>query len=224
MSPSSSGRSKPDTEMPPSSRMRYRATSHILLVVDLADNLLDEVLQRHDPGRAAVLVNDDGDLQAGLAQLLRRGSKVIDSGTNTGGTAISRTLRSGRSARHSQGVLLKCTSPTTSSTDSPSTGKRSGRWCGHVDEVLHAVVAHKDDPRSGAHDIGSRALAELDGARHQMHGFAVKGCLRRRIAPRAPELLGGPSIRPSSVGVNPSRFRTSWPRNSGSKRASRKEP
>src|SRR5690554_1494345 len=34
----------------------------VLLVADLADDLLDDVLQGHDPVRAAVLVDDDGEL------------------------------------------------------------------------------------------------------------------------------------------------------------------
>ena len=33
------------------------------LVDDLADELLDEVLERHDAGRAAVLVDDDGEVE-----------------------------------------------------------------------------------------------------------------------------------------------------------------
>ena len=32
----------------------------VVLVVDLADQLLDQVLQGHQPGRAPVLVDDDG--------------------------------------------------------------------------------------------------------------------------------------------------------------------
>ena len=40
-----------------------------MLVVDLADDLLDEVLERHDTRRAAVLVDDDGELHASLPQL-----------------------------------------------------------------------------------------------------------------------------------------------------------
>ena len=40
-----------------------------MLVADLADDLLDEVLEGDDARRAAVLVDDDGELHAALAQL-----------------------------------------------------------------------------------------------------------------------------------------------------------
>ena len=41
----------------------------VVLVADLADDLLDEVLQRDDTRGAAVLVDDDGELHPALAQL-----------------------------------------------------------------------------------------------------------------------------------------------------------
>ena len=40
----------------------------VVLVADVADDLLDDVLERDDARGAAVLVDDDGDLEAGLAQ------------------------------------------------------------------------------------------------------------------------------------------------------------
>ena len=44
------------------------------LVDDLADELLDEVLERHDAGGAAVLVDDDGEMElAGLHLAHERG-------------------------------------------------------------------------------------------------------------------------------------------------------
>ena len=60
----------------------------VVLVGQLADQLLDEVLQRDQPGRAAVLVDHDGQLEA----LVRAAgpssvSVVIDSGTRGGSTA-----------------------------------------------------------------------------------------------------------------------------------------
>jgi hypothetical protein len=47
-----------------------------VLVEHLADDLLDEVLQRDDAGGAAVLVDDDGHLIAARAQLRHDGIQV----------------------------------------------------------------------------------------------------------------------------------------------------
>ena len=44
----------------------------VVLVGDLADDLLDDVLERDDARRAAVLVDDDGHLEAALAQLAQQ--------------------------------------------------------------------------------------------------------------------------------------------------------
>jgi len=44
----------------------------VVLVGDLADDLLDDVLERDDARRAAVLVDDDGHLEASLAQLAQQ--------------------------------------------------------------------------------------------------------------------------------------------------------
>ncbi len=44
----------------------------VVLVLDLADDLLEEVFHRHEPGDAAVLVDDDGHLLLGLLELLEQ--------------------------------------------------------------------------------------------------------------------------------------------------------
>ena len=41
----------------------------VVLVLDLADDLFEQVLDRHETGRAAVLVDDDGDVDLAQAQL-----------------------------------------------------------------------------------------------------------------------------------------------------------
>ena len=101
----------------------------VVLVVDVADDLLDEVLQGDDPGRAAVLVDHDRELQPLLAQQVQQG------------------VESDQRLRHERGVhkmpatgvrasiapraprpCLMCTTPTTSSSDAPpSTGSGSAQ-------------------------------------------------------------------------------------------------
>ena len=46
-----------------------RFFARIVLVADLADDLLDQVLERDDAVEASELVDDDGDLEADFAQL-----------------------------------------------------------------------------------------------------------------------------------------------------------
>ena len=63
-SSTSSGRSRPERVQRPSRRWRARALEPVVLVGDVADDLLDDVLERHDAGVAAVLVEHDGHLEA----------------------------------------------------------------------------------------------------------------------------------------------------------------
>ena len=44
----------------------------VVLVLDLADDLFDQVLDRDQPGRAAVLVDDDRDVHAALLHLVQQ--------------------------------------------------------------------------------------------------------------------------------------------------------
>jgi hypothetical protein len=47
----------------------------VVLVLDLADDLLDEVLDRHEAGRATVLVEDDGEVDLPTLELVEQ---VVD--------------------------------------------------------------------------------------------------------------------------------------------------
>ena len=72
-SSTSSGRSSPESSQPPSRRWRAWAPEAVVLVGDVADDLLDHVLERDDAGVAAVLVEDDGHLEAVGAQQRQQG-------------------------------------------------------------------------------------------------------------------------------------------------------
>ena len=67
----SSRLSRPSTSTSPTSA-GARAPGYVVLVVDLADELLDQVLQGDDAGRAAVLVDDDRQVVALAAHLGQR--------------------------------------------------------------------------------------------------------------------------------------------------------
>ena len=66
----SSVRSSPETSQAsrPKGRTPVGRARPVVLVADLADDLLEDVLEGDDPGDAAVLVDDHGELQAGAAQ------------------------------------------------------------------------------------------------------------------------------------------------------------
>ena len=59
------------TKLPPPSSTIGSALD-VVLVADLADDLLDEILQRHQPGRAAVLVVHEGNLDLPPLELLEQ--------------------------------------------------------------------------------------------------------------------------------------------------------
>ena len=70
----------------------------VVLVADLADDLLDQVLERHQPGGAAVLVHDDGHLQAVALELAQQLDHALGLGHEDGGPEQrrDRRLRIGR--------------------------------------------------------------------------------------------------------------------------------
>ena len=96
-----------------------------MLVGDLADQLLDDVLEGHDAGRAAVLVDDDGQLQALLAQL---GQQRVEPDALGHDQRLDHQRAAGTSAAALVAApttaFLTWTTPMTSSRSSSTTGKR----------------------------------------------------------------------------------------------------
>ena len=64
---------------------------HVVLVGDLADQLLEQVLQRDEPCRAAVLVDDDCECTFSWRISRSRWGTRLVSGTNRAGRATSAT-------------------------------------------------------------------------------------------------------------------------------------
>ena len=56
----------------------------VMFIDDVADEFLHEVFERDDPGRAAVLVDHHGELQAPLLQQINQGSNAMNVVTSTG--------------------------------------------------------------------------------------------------------------------------------------------
>ena len=73
----SSRLSRPSTSRSPSTRRARRLLGDVVLVADVADELLDQVLQRDDAVGAAVLVDDDRQVVALAAHLRQRGEHPL---------------------------------------------------------------------------------------------------------------------------------------------------
>ncbi len=56
----------------------------IMFVADVADDLLENVLQRHEAHDLAVFVDDEGEMRLALQESLSWSSRVVASGTNQG--------------------------------------------------------------------------------------------------------------------------------------------
>src|SRR5689334_2922246 len=78
----------------------------VVLVLDVADDLLEHVLEGDDPGDAAVLVDDDGELQAGAAQGRHQGVPVEGLGDGGHGPDVLAQGRSGPGGRGNRDGLL----------------------------------------------------------------------------------------------------------------------
>ena len=72
-SANSSRLSRPSTSMAAAAQLPGLALVYVVLVLDVADQLLDQVLQGDDAGRAAVLVHHDGQVRPVAAHLRQRG-------------------------------------------------------------------------------------------------------------------------------------------------------
>jgi hypothetical protein len=103
--------------------------ARVVLVADLADDLLDEVLDGDDPVGAPVLVDDHDRLPAQCRNSLSAASSGLPPGIAATGRASSPTVRAGLqpsvpaiTAWAAVSRSRTSTTPTTSSTVPPSTG------------------------------------------------------------------------------------------------------
>ena len=98
----------------------------VVFVVDLADDLLEDVLDGQQSGDAAVFVHDDGDVIAAATKFLQQRVQPLALGNEGGGPDVAgngKLLRPGVSTK-CRSTSLASNIPTTSSRSSPITGKR----------------------------------------------------------------------------------------------------
>ena len=92
------------------------------LVLDLADDLLEHVLDGDQPGGVAELVDDDRDVVAVGAEVAQQVVEPFDSGTKTAGRSSVRRFRSGERCSLSRSLAIRM--PMTLSRPPSKTGKR----------------------------------------------------------------------------------------------------
>ena len=162
-----------------------------MLVGDLADDLLDDVLERDDARRAAVLVDDDGHLEAALAQLAQQRVEADRLGHDE---AVGHERRD----RHVLAPLVRHGHRLLDVDDAVDVvpvlaEHREARVPGaprqpqHVVGRLVAVDAGAAHPRR--HDVVGRALAEAERAGQHPCGRDVEGAGLGRALDEARELL-----------------------------------
>ena len=189
-SSTSSGRSRPGERPAAVAALADARAEAVVLVGDVADDLLDDVLEGHDAGVAAVLVEDDGHLEAVLAQ--QREQRVEPEAVGHDDGSHHDVLDAGRGALvdgHRDGVL---------DVDGADDGvlgveHREARVAGLAGEVDHRrdAVAVLDGRGAHArrHDLAGGAGAELDRALDELGGVGVEGALVGRALDQRGELL-----------------------------------
>ena len=149
----------------------------VVLVLDLADNLLEDVLDGGDADGAAVLVDDDGHALARALQL----DQQIDGGLGLGHERWARA-RPARSAttRPALSTSKACTVPNDPVDRSRYTGKRvycfsSISW---RPRARSNVLGQRDHVGERHHDVVDGGLGEVEDARdHLALAFGDLACL-----------------------------------------------
>jgi hypothetical protein len=177
----------------------------VVLVEHLADDLLDEVFERDDAGRAAVLVDDDRHLIALRAQLRHDGIQVHRFGHPQGLLGDrSRGDVSAAVPRHAHRLLEMCDARDVVHrlvVDREPAVPRAAR---ELDDVLHAVAGgDRVDRRARRHDVGRRESGEGQGAVEQRCGVLFEDARARGASDEAREFLRRRAPDSSSLGSIP---------------------
>ena len=208
--PAASGRS---SDQLPSGSRRAGLLGLVVLVADLADDLLDEVLERHEPVDVAELVDDDAPSAA------RRARSVVEQVVELEARRAPAPARPSPRATGDVAAVLERARATACLT------------CTIADDVV-ALVGHDREPGAAArarrsmtaatrarprrrsrhpharrHDLVARALAERQRALQQRRGPAARACparpsgARARRAPRASAPTPAPPAARSRSGA-----------------------
>ena len=164
-----------------------------MLVLDLADDLLEDVLEGDDPGDAAVLVDDHGELQAGAAQ--GGHERVAVEGLRDGGHGPDALAqRGGGAGRRGHGEGLLDVDDAEDGVEVVGADGEAGDAgaAGVGDEVGEGVVGGKGQ-HTGArgHEVLGDPLGEPQRPVHEGGGRGVEGAVAAAGADEGAELAGG---------------------------------
>ena len=165
----------------------------VVLVLDLADDLLEDVLEGDDPGDAAVLVDDHGELQAGAAQ--GGHERVAVEGLRDGGHGPDALAqRGGGAGRRGHGEGLLDVDDAEDGVEVVGADGEAGDAgaAGVGDEVGEGVVGGKGQ-HAGArgHEVLGDPLGEPQRPVHEGGGGGVEGAVAAAGADEGAELAGG---------------------------------
>ncbi len=182
-----------------------------MLVGDVADDLLDHVLEGDDAGVPAVLVEDDGHLEPVTTE---DGEQWVETERVRHHDRFRHDVLDlgGRPLRYGQGDgVLDVDRPDHVVLVVQHREARVPRLPGQLDHGDRPVVllqARGADPRG--HDLAGGAGAELHRALHQLRGLDVQGAEVGRPLDQGRQLGRAPADRSSSCGSMPSRRTTAF--------------
>ena len=173
----------------------------VVLVGDLADQLLEQVLEGDEAGRAAVLVDDDGEVHLLLAHLPQQLGHPLGLGhePRRSGHGADRDRRRGRRARPARGPSGRRRRRRRRSIV-PVTGKRLKplRMATSTTSEMRKSPAHGDHVGPGHHHLADDRVAELE---ERLDELALLGldhlALDGEVGDGEELLLGEERARPS---------------------------
>nr|BFF24683.1 hypothetical protein GCM10025732_26480 [Glycomyces mayteni] len=176
----------------------------VVLVVDLAEELLHEVFEGHDPGGAAVFVDDHGDLEAapaqgaqeradarGLGDLERLGHEV---GDRDGAAAVELDAVRGLDVRDADDVVHVLPQ------DGEAGVPGAGRLGDDVGGGRRALQGDRVDARG--HDLSGGVAGEGERAVEHRRLVAVERAFGGRAPDEEAELLGAAGPRQLLLGLD----------------------
>ena len=206
----SSGRHSPGTVHVPSGLARpvVGARSCSSLTSPTISSI--DVLEGDDARRAAVLVDDHGELDAASRSSSSSGSSRIVSGTRVASIISAVTGTSSRRSCGTAMARLTCTSPSMSSQSSPITGKREWPVRRASRSTSSAVAVRSTAVQRTRGLITSAAVRspKSQGAGDEQRGALVEGADLGGAAHQGGELLRGPGAGQLLLRLMPTARRT----------------
>ena len=155
----------------------------IVLVVDVADDLLEHVLDRDEAGDAAVFVDDDRHVVAREAEFLEQDVEALGFGNHRDRPQQRADVARTRPWRDSAAVLGEQDAEDLVLVAVVHRKARVPRFDDDVEDVfLRRVDRQEHGLRARHHDVGDRELGDLDRALDHRQRVVRKQAVRLRVA------------------------------------------